>query len=220
MMSKVDVPRQRVDIKSNYSLGEEIFNAVSHGIGAVLSFFAFFLLINKLDHTVKNYVCISVYCFSLFCLYTISTLYHSLKPGKAKSVFQKLDHCSIFILIAGTYMPICLIFVGGIMSKAVFAIVCATAICGIVLNAINVQKFSKFSMICYIVMGWSVILMAGPTFRCLDVDQLFWLVEGGIFYTVGAVIYLIGKKIRYMHSIWHIFVLLGSICHFFTLYNI
>lgn len=220
MMSKINLSRQQICVKSNYSPGEEIFNAVSHGIGAVLSFFAFFLLIQRLDHTLKNYVCISVYCFSLFCLYTISTLYHSLKPGRAKSVFQKLDHCSIFILIAGTYMPICLIFVGGIMSKVVFVTVCLAAICGIVLNAIDVQKFSKFSMACYIVMGWSVILMAKPTFRCLDVDQLCWLIEGGIFYTVGAIIYLIGKKVKYMHSIWHIFVLCGSICHFFTLYNV
>ncbi|MBR2578731.1 MAG: hemolysin III family protein, partial [Clostridia bacterium] len=177
-MSKIDVSCCETTIKSNYSLGEEIFNAVSHGIGSVLSFFAFFLLINRLDHTIKNYVCISVYCLSLFCLYTISTLYHSLTPGKAKNVFQKLDHCSIFILIAGTYMPICLIFVGGIMSKIVFAIVCSAAICGIVLNAVNVQKFSKFSMVCYIVMGWSVLFMAKPTFRCLDVDQLCWLIEG------------------------------------------
>lgn len=219
-MPIVDISRQKNSLKSNYTLGEEIFNAVSHGIGAILSFFAFFLLINKLDHTVKNYVCIAVYCFSLFCLYTISTLYHSLKPGKAKNVFQKLDHCSIFILIAGTYMPICMIFVGGILSKMVLAIVCMAAICGIVLNAIDVQRFSKFSMVCYIVMGWSVIIMAKPTLRCLNLDQLFWLVEGGIFYTVGAMIYLIGKRVRYMHSIWHIFVLFGSICHFFTLYNI
>lgn len=219
-MSKIDVSCYETTIKSNYSLGEEIFNAISHGIGAVLAFFAFFLLINRLDHTVKNYVCISFYCFSLFCLYTISTLYHSLKPGKAKNVFQKLDHCSIFILIAGTYMPICLIFVGGLLSKVVFAIVCSAAICGIVLNAIDVQKFSRFSMICYIIMGWSVLLMAKPTFRCLDVDQLCWLIEGGIFYTVGAIIYLLGKRIKYMHSIWHIFVLFGSICHFLTIYNI
>lgn len=219
-MPIVDVSRRKNGPESSYTLGEEIFNAISHGIGAILSFFAFFLLINKLDHTVKNYVCIAVYCFSLFCLYTISTLYHSLKPGKAKNVFQKLDHCSIFILIAGTYMPICMIFVGGILSKMVLAIVCMAAICGIVLNAIDVQRFSKFSMVCYIVMGWSVIIMAKPTLRCLNLDQLFWLVEGGIFYTVGAMIYLIGKRVRYMHSIWHIFVLFGSICHFFTLYNI
>lgn len=206
--------------QAQYSLGEEIFNAISHGIGAMLSFFAFFLLIQKFDNTLKNYVCISAYCLSLFCLYTISTLYHSLKPGKAKDIFQKLDHCSIFILIAGTYIPICLIFVGGLLSKIVLAVVCTFAVCGIVLNAIDVQKFSKFSMICYIVMGWSVLFMAKPTFDSLDVDQLFWLIEGGIFYTVGAVIYLIGKKVKYMHSIWHIFVLFGSICHFFILYNI
>lgn len=219
-MSKIDMPKPLNILKPVYSLGEEIFNAVSHGIGSVLSFFAFFLLINRLEHTTKNYVCISVYCLSLFCLYTISTLYHSLKPGKAKNIFQKLDHCSIFILIAGTYTPICIIYVGGILSKVVLAIVCSAAICGIVLNAIDVKKFSKFSMICYIVMGWSIIFMAKPTFQSLNTDQLFWLFEGGVFYTVGAVIYLIGKKVRYMHSVWHIFVLFGSICHFFTIYNI
>lgn len=219
-MPRIDVPYQKNNIKPNYSPGEEIFNALSHGIGAVLSFFAFFLLIKKFDHTLKNYVCITVYCSSLFCLYTISTIYHSLKPGKAKNIFQKLDHCSIFLLIAGTYMPICLMFVGGIVSKIVFAIVCMAAICGIALNAIDVQKFSKFSMICYIVMGWSVVFMVKPTFRYLDVDQLYWLIKGGIFYTIGAIIYLIGKKVKYMHSVWHIFVLFGSICHFFTLYDV
>ncbi len=210
----------KTEIKSEYCLGEEIFNAVSHGIGAILSFFALFLLLQKFDHTLKNCICIAVYCLSLFCLYTVSTLYHSLKPGKAKNVFQKLDHCSIFVLIAGTYTPICLMFVGGFLSKLVFAVVCVAAVCGIVLNAIDVQKFSKFSMICYIVMGWSVLIMAKPTVQNLDVDQLFWLIEGGIFYTFGAVVYLIGKRVKYMHSIWHIFVLFGSICHFFILYNI
>ncbi|MDO4199457.1 MAG: hemolysin III family protein [Clostridia bacterium] len=219
-MTKIDMSQAKNVLKSNYSLGEEIFNAISHGIGSVLSFFAFFLLINKPGQSLKSYICIAIYCISLFCLYTISTLYHSLKPGKAKYIFQKLDHCLIFILIAGTYVPICMICVDGVLSKIVLAVVCSAAICGIVLNAIDVKKFSKFSMICYIVMGWSVIFMAKPTFQSLDADQLFWLIEGGIFYTVGAAIYLIGEKVRYMHSIWHIFVLFGSICHFFILYNI
>lgn len=207
-------------VKCAYSLGEEIFNAISHGIGAAFSFFALFLLLQKYEHTPKNYLCIGVYCFSLFFLYSISTLYHSLKPGRAKDILQKLDHCSIFVLIAGTYMPICIIFVGGFLSQLVFLALCCAAICGIILNAVDVQKFSRFSMICYILMGWSIVFMAKPTLIALDADQLFWLIEGGIFYTVGAAIYLIGKKIKYMHSIWHIFVLFGSICHFFALYNI
>ena len=201
-----------------YSLGEEILNAGSHAIGAALAVFAFFLLIDRYSPTPKNYFCITVYCASLFCLYAVSTAYHCLPRGKAKDILRKLDHCSIFLLISGTYAPICLMLMDGLMSRLVLCLVYLAAVCGIILNAINVNKFSKFSMICYLAMGWSVILIAKPAINHLNWEQIFWLVEGGVFYTVGAAIYLIGKKVQYMHSVWHIFVLFGSICHFITLY--
>lgn len=202
----------------NYSLGEEIFNSVSHGVGVILAIVAFFLLFNRHKDTPVNLVYLSVYCVTLLTLYSISTMYHSLTIPKAKEIFRKLDHCSIFLLIAGTYTPICLVYVTTPTSKFVLGLVYTAAIVGIILNSIDVNKFSKISMLCYIAMGWSVVLMAKPTFIGLNRAQLLWLILGGVFYTIGAVLYLIGKRKKYVHSIWHLFVLFGSICHFLIFY--
>lgn len=198
----------------NYSLSEELLNAITHGIGSLLSVVAVIVLIQKYKGYTADLVFMLIYCFTLFLLYTISTLYHSLKRNKAKAVFRKLDHCSIFLLIAGTYTPICAAILKTNFAFGVLAGVWILGIVGIVFNAIDVNKFSKFSLTCYILMGWSIVLIARPTIQILNREQLLYLLIGGIFYTVGAIIYVIGKKIKYMHSIWHIFVLAGSIFHF------
>lgn len=197
-----------------YSLGEEITNTITHGMGSIFAILAIILLIPKYKGNTLNLVCVIIYCASLFLLYTVSSVYHALAPNKAKSVFRKLDHCSIFLLIAGTYTPICIIFLNSTWGLTVLSCVWAAAIVGIVFNSINVAKFEKFSMICYLAMGWSVIIIAKSLLAVLNSNQLVFLVTGGIFYTIGAIIYLMGKKIKYMHSIWHIFVLVGSVCHF------
>lgn len=197
-----------------YSLGEEITNAITHGIGSIFAILAIILLIPKYKSNTLHLICVIIYCTSLFLLYTVSSIYHALAPNKAKSVFRKLDHCSIFLLIAGTYTPICIIFLNSTWGLTVLYLVWVAAIIGIIFNSINVAKFEKFSMICYLAMGWSVIIIAKSLLAVLNSNQLVFLVTGGIFYTIGAIIYLMGKKIKYMHSIWHIFVLVGSVCHF------
>ncbi len=201
----------------NYTRGEEILNALTHGIGIVFSVFALVFLLVSYPKNFRNVFSVSIYATTLLVLYTISTLYHSFKVSKVKSNFRKLDHCSIFLLIAGTYTPLCMLFIKGIESTIILISVWATALIGIILNSIDVNKFSKFSLACYILMGWSVVFIARTALKVLSPWQLTWLLVGGIFYTLGAVIYVLGKKIRYMHSLWHLFVLGGSISHFMVL---
>lgn len=202
-----------------YSTFEEILSAISHGIGALLSIAAIVLLIISSSFKVKTIVCVTIYSATLFLLYIVSTLYHSLGINKAKKVFRVLDHCSIFILISGTYTPICLLMLDGAVGWLLFSIVWSAAIVGIVFNAIDLKKFSKLSMVCYIAMGWVIIFAIKPLIGVITQRQLLFLFLGGIFYTVGAIIYGIGKKIKYMHSVWHVFVLAGSIFHFFMIFD-
>lgn len=202
-----------------YSISEELMNAISHGIGAALSIAAIVLLIVNSNFEIKSIVCVTIYSVSLFVLYIISTLYHALLPSKAKKVFRVLDHCSIFLLIAGTYTPICLLVLNSVVGWILFFVVWIAAIVGIVFNSIDIKKFSKFSMICYIAMGWVVIFALKPLIDSITTSQITLLVSGGVAYTVGAVLYVIGKKQKYIHSVWHLFVLLGSILHFFMIFS-
>lgn len=202
-----------------YSTFEEILSAISHGIGALLSIAAIVLLIISSSLKAKTIVCVTIYSATLFLLYIVSTLYHSLGVNKAKKVFRILDHCSIFILISGTYTPICLLMLDGVVGWLLFSVVWSAAIVGIVFNAIDLKKFSKLSMVCYIAMGWAIIFAIKPLLCVVNQRQLLFLFLGGIFYTVGAIIYGVGKKIKYMHSLWHVFVLAGSIFHFFMIFD-
>ena len=202
-----------------YSISEELMNAISHGIGAVLSIVAIVLLIINSNFEIRSIICVTIYSVSLFVLYIISTLYHALLPSKAKKVFRVLDHCSIFLLIAGTYTPICLLILNSVVWWTLFFVVWVASIVGIVFISIDIKKFSKFSMICYIAMGWVVIFALKPLIDNITTSQLNLLFFGGAAYTVGAVLYVIGKKQKYIHSVWHLFVLLGSILHFFMIFS-
>ena len=210
-----------IKVKKRYTLGEELINSISHGIGAGLSVAALVLcVIMSAIH--KNGVAVVASCLygsSLIILYTISCLYHSFKSGiKAKKVFQILDHCSIFLLIFGSYTPVALVTLNGPIGWVIFSFILSASILGIVLNAINIEKFKKLSMFCYLLTGWTIILAIKPMIQNLDIKGIMLLVVGGIVYTVGAVIYGLGKKIKYMHSVWHFFVLAGSIFQFFAIY--
>ena len=156
-----------------------------------------------------------VYSFSLFALYLASTLYHACPNRRVKGVLQVLDHCSIFLLIAGTYTPYTLITLRGAFGWTLFAVVWGAAIVGVVLNAIDVQKYSRVSMVCYVAMGWVVVLAIRPLMASLAWNGLVLLALGGVFYTVGIVFYVIRRS--YMHSIWHLFVLAGSVCHYLSI---
>lgn len=202
-----------------YTLGEEIFNAVTHGVGSLLSVAGCVILIvfGAVYGDVWSVVSNSVFGASLIILYTSSTLYHSLTNAKAKAVFRILDHDTIFFLIAGTYTPITLCTIrryDPAMGWTLFAIVWAAAIVGIVLNSISIEKYKIFSIIAYIAMGWIVVIAIKPIIDNMGLKPMLYLFGGGIAYTVGVFFYKM-KSVKYMHSIWHLFTVAGSVLHFF-----
>ncbi len=202
-----------------YSLGEEIWNAVSHGIGAGLSIAALVLLMIFTPKTPLHLFSLLVYSISMMLLYVISTLYHALPVTRGKKVFQILDHCTIFFMIAGTYTPMLLLCVQGTAGWVMLGIVWTASAIGILLNAVDMKRYKKFSMICYICIGWSCVFIIKPLVHNLTVFQLCLLVGGGVLYTIGAVIYGKCKKIAYMHTVFHIFVLAASVMQFFVVFT-
>ncbi len=202
-----------------YTLGEELCNAISHGLGTGLSIAACVLCIVRaaIHGDAWCVVSASIYGASLIMLYCMSTLYHSFTNKTAKRVFRVFDHTSIYLLIAGSYTPITLVTIRSALGWVIFGIVWGVAILGIVLNSISIDKFKIFSMVSYIMMGWAVILGISPLIKALPRNGLVFLVIGGICYTVGIIFYAL-KKLKYMHSVWHLFVLAGSILQFFAIY--
>lgn len=201
-----------------YSLGEELISSISHGVGALLGIAALVLCVIRgaFNGSAMQVVSCSIYGGTLVVLYTMSCLYHALKVNLAKKVFRIIDHCSIYMLIAGTYTPYTLVSLKGALGWTMFGIVWGCAIIGIVLNAIDLKKFKVISMVLYLVMGWCVIFCFPQVKAALGAGT-WWLLVGGIAYTLGAVLYGIGKKVKYMHSVFHFFVLAGSILHFFSI---
>ncbi len=151
-------------------------------------------------------------------LYCMSTLYHSITAKGAKRVFRVIDHCSVFLLIAGTYTPFTLVSLRGSRGWTIFGIIWGLTVLGIIFNAINVDKYEKVSAIINVLMGWLVVISFRSLAAAVSPRGVLLLLIGGLVYTVGAVFYGLGKRIRYMHSIWHFFVLGGTICHFFAVY--
>lgn len=202
-------------ILPDYTRAEEIMNMVTHIVGGGVGVIATVLCVvfGILRSNVWGIVTGAVYGVTMILLYTFSSIYHGLHTGTAKKVFQVIDHCTIFLLIAGTYTPISLcslreynVWLGWI----IFSVVWAVAVLGIVLNAIDLKKYKIFSMICYLAMGWCIIVAIEQTFEAIGFAGCMWLVLGGVLYTVGAVLYGVGKKKRFFHSVFHIFVVLGT----------
>ncbi len=205
-------------ILPNYTKGEEIFNMVSHIAGGGLGIIIAVICIIKafLNHDVYQIIGAFVYGFSMVILYAMSSIYHGLIPQTAKKVFQIIDHCAVFILIAGTYTPIALCAIrehAPVIGWGLLGFVWAMSILGVTLNAIDLKKYSIFSNICYIAVGWCVIFVVKTTIDAITYPGFWWLLSGGIAYTVGAVFYAVAAKggPRYIHSIFHLFVLLGTI---------
>ncbi len=207
----------------SYTKGEEIFNMVSHIVGGALGIAVVPLCVcmAAAHGNVFGIVSGAIYGFTLIVLYTMSSIYHGLKPkSTAKKVFQIIDHCSIFLLIAGTYTPITLVTLreyNGALGWSMFGLVWAAAAVGITLNAIDLKSFKRFSMVCYLAMGWCIVVAIKPMISACGAGGLTFLVTGGILYTVGAVLYALGKKHAYVHSVFHVFVVFGSILHFFCI---
>ena len=200
-----------------YSLGEEIGNAVSHGIGALLAAVGtgVMLATATLYSTVAGIVGAAIYGVSLIALYLFSTLYHAMPTGSnVKKVFRVFDHCSIFFLIWGTYAPVALSLVGGMKGWLIFALQSVCMAVGIILNCIDLKKYKKISLVLYVCMGWAVVFSGNDVFSGLDRVGLELLIGGGIAYTAGIIFYSQKGK-KYFHFIWHIFVLTGSLLHYF-----
>ncbi len=201
------------------TLGEEIANSVTHGMGTALAIAATAVAIvwAALYGNVYSVVSASVYGATLIILYLMSTLYHAFTGKTVKRVFRIFDHCSIFLLIAGTYTPLALVTLSGPLGWTVFGIIWGCAVLGIVLNSISLEKFKLFSMICYIAMGWMIIIATKTVIGKIGFYPAFLLLLiGGLCYTIGTVFYKM-KNVKFMHSIWHLFVLAGSILHYFCI---
>ena len=199
-----------------YSPGEELCHVVSHIAGAVLGVVALIWCLILADSPVEIIASI-VYAMTMILLYTTSSIYHGLKHPMAKKVFQVLDHCTIYLFIAGTYTIIAL---GALrpeypaLAWAAVAFQWTVAAIAVTLTAIDLKRYEHFSFACYIVMGWSALVAVKPTVRVLGCAGSGLLLAGGISYTIGAILYVIGRKKQYAHSIFHVFVLLGSLLHF------
>ncbi len=208
----------------DYTKDEEMLNCATHAIGALFGAAALVMCLMKLlriGGDAWDFVGCSVYGASLILLYCVSSVYHGLRPPMAKKVMQVVDHCTIYYLIAGTYTPVLLSSIRTVSPAwawVIFGIVWGLALVATVFTAIDLKKYSVFSMVCYIGMGWCIILAAKTAIRAIPFGGLIYLLFGGIAYTVGAVIYGIGKKQRYMHSLFHLFVLAGSVMQFICIY--
>lgn len=209
----------------DYTKGEEIFNMVTHIVGGALGIAALCLcvIIAAMHGNTAGVLSGIVFGVSMILLYTMSSIYHGLTTNTSKKVFQVLDHCTIYFLISGTYTPLLVCGIRPVDPVAcwvTFGIVWGLTALAVTLTAIDLERYKLFSMICYLGMGWCIIFSIRTAYIALG-PALFWLLlAGGIFYTIGAVLFKIGAHRRYFHSIFHIFVLLGSICHTFCVFGV
>ncbi len=197
------------------SLGEEIANSVSHGIGLLAALVAFPILVSAALQRgdTAGIVGASVFATTMVMLYLASMLFHALPPGRAKRVFQILDHSAIYLLIAGTYTPFTLGVLRGAWGWTLFALVWALAVIGTVFKSLGGVRYTTFSTWVYLAMGWLVLIAAEPVWTLVPKWGIFWLFAGGIAYTAGAVFFM-AERIRYFHFVWHLFVVMGTACHF------
>lgn len=212
--------------KKLYTLGEEISNSITHGIGSLLSVAALviMIIIAALHKNTIGVITSSIFGASLIILYTMSTLYHAIPNEKAKGVLKIFDHCTIYLLIAASYTPFTLVALKTINTQKawlIFSIVWAIAIIGTLCYTLFKNKFKVLNIISYVVMGWAIVLALPEIVEFFKVTNamtgLYLLIAGGIAYTLGIIFYVLQKKnLKYFHSIWHVFVLAGSICHFLS----
>ncbi len=202
----------------NYTRGEEIFNMVSHIVGGGMGIASLVLciIVAVLNRNTAGVLTSIVFGVTMVLLYTMSSIYHGLIPPMAKKVFQVLDHCTIYLLIAGTYTPIAICAirrVNNTLGWTLFGLMWLIAAIAITFNAIDLKRYKVFAMICYLGMGWGVIFALKTTIAALTAGGFALLLAGGIFYTIGSILYGLGRTKRYMHSVFHLFVILGSAAH-------
>ena len=201
----------------DYTHREEMMNMLSHAVGVVCAIVMMVIAVQASSGDPLKLACSAIYVATVLAAMLFSSIYHGLPKGMSKQVFRVIDHCDIFFTIAGTYTPITLIGIVPInpaMGWTIFAIEWGLAIIGATLNAIDLKRYSKFSMACYLGMGWCVIISLRDTILAMTLEGFLWIIGGGVAFTIGAVLYLIGKKKRYRHFIFHVFVLIGIVTQF------
>jgi hemolysin III len=204
-------------VQTHYHLGDILANAITHGVGAALAIAgAAYLVAASTRGSVCVVVSCSVFAATLVLVYLCSTLYHSLVRTRARHVFHVLDHSAIYLLIAGTYTPFTLVSLRGPVGWTLFAIVWALAIAGIIFKSFAIGRFAVASAVVYLFQGWIVIFAVRPLMHAISPHGLLWLGAGGIAYTLGIVFFAM-DRIRYFHAAWHLFVLTGSIAHYFAI---
>jgi hemolysin III len=213
--------KQSVKTYRQLTVREEIVNSITHGIGALLSIAALvtLIIIARKYGNIWHLVSFTIYGSSLILLYLSSTLYHSFTGHRVKNLFARFDHISIFLLIAGTYTPILLTSLRGTWGWTLFGIIWTVALVGAVIRSIYLHRFRKLMVAIYLIMGWMFVLAGKQIYLNLPSISLIYLGLGGIAYTVGVIFYM-WRKLPYSHGIWHLFVLAGSILHFFAIYYI
>lgn len=198
--------------------GEELANAISHGVGLMLAVASLpiLLLFGSGPQGAANLAAASVFAASMMLLYLVSTLYHALPAGRAKVCLQRLDHAAIYIFIAGSYTPFTLGALRGGWGWTLFGLVWGLAAAGVVVKLLNRLKHPLWSTALYLAMGWVVLIAVVPLVERMSATGLVWLVVGGVSYSLGALVYLIDSRLRYAHFVWHLFVIGGSVCHVFA----
>lgn len=216
---KKEYGRKKLNIKvPKYSLGEELFNSISHGIGGILSVVALVLMVVKAKNLLSE-VTVSLYGATMIILYTISCIYHALSPKlEGKKVLRVIDHCNVFLFVFGTYIPVSLLGVSGTLGWLLFGIVCVVTIIGIVFSSINIDKFQVIEVICHLINGWSILIGITHLLNTIGSKGLFFLILGGVMYTVGSLLYGIGSHKKCMHCVFHVFCLSGTFFHFWCIY--
>ena len=202
-----------------YSMGEEISNAVSHGLGAILSVAALVLMLVRARGAMAITTA-ALFGSAMVLLYTVSCLYHALPPYLlGKKVLRVLDHCNVFLLVFGTYIPVALLGVTGTRGWTLFGLVAFFTLLGIVFTAVDLERFQLAAVLCQLLSGWSILIGVSALLQAVGVQGVAWMLAGGVMYTVGAVLYGVGKHKKYYHSVFHVFCLLGSLCHFWAIYQ-
>lgn len=215
----MDQVKKRTISIPDYTMGEEICNAITHGLGALLSAVALTLLAIR-AHGALSIITVTLFGVAMIQLYTVSCVYHALSPSLAeKKVLRVIDHCNVFLLVFGTYLPVALLGVGGSEGWILLGIVALFTVLGIVLTAIDVDRFQAASVVCHLLSGWSILFGIPSLLRTVGSTGLLYMILGGVMYSIGAVLYGAGKSKRYRHSVFHIFCLLGTFCHFWAVYH-
>ena len=211
------MPDQLISRNNQYTVGEEIANSITHGIGTALSIAGLVILIIVAEsyENIWHIVSFSIFGSTLIILYLTSTLYHSIQRPSGKKILKTMDHSAIFLLIAGTYTPFLLVSLRGVWGWSLFGVIWGLAVVGIVIKSVYISKFQKASVVIYILMGWLIIIAFRELLNHLHFTSLIFLIVGGLFYTTGVIFY-VWRKLPYNHAIWHLFVLGGSIFHYFS----